>query len=141
MFRKRKIEIQLPAQTVIDCLKSQLRVRIPTGWVREDSFCLYKRVGSSEDNRFGIFCFTGSIEEKSNGMQVVYQVRPDILSCVFLAIFAAVAVYAIISLIAGVGNVLITVLTVAFNGFMWLLVLWQKHMLVERFKTKLLNHS
>ena len=139
MFRKRKIEIQLPAQTVIDCLKNQLRVRMPWGWVRENSFCLYKRVAGSPDLRFALLCFTGTLDEKTGGTQVTYRVRPGAVECVFLALFSAALVYTLISLLMGSGNILIVLLAAAFNGCLWLWLLWQKRVLVERFEKKLLD--
>ena len=139
MFRKRRIEIQLPAQTVRDCLKNQLRVHMPWGWVRENRFRLYKQVAGSPDLRFPLLCFTGTLEEKTGGTQVTYRVSPNIVECVFLALFGAILVYTLISLLMGSDNLLIVLLVAALNSGLWLWLLWQKRVLVERFEKKLLD--
>ncbi len=134
MFYKKTLELNLRDTQVRGRLETQLNKRRPVGKVEENTFSLFKCLGSMDQGGFFYFHIAGSYEKTESGSRLTYRVLPDTATCGILLVITIALITVLASLLTGRFNGDLALTVVAVNVIMWGYAIWGIRDLSERFE-------
>ena len=124
MFKSMTV-LNMPHFLILRNLQRQLRLTMPTGWVNDHAFQLYKTAPGNFRRFRPYIVFDGTVECSDAGVQIKYRIRPDWFSILFIAIFVLAFLYAAICAIVSVKSVPFLIAALIANGILFLDVVSQ----------------
>lgn len=125
--------LNIPHFLILRNLQRQLRQTMPTGWVNDHDFRLYKTAPGNFRRFRPYIVFDGTMECFDAGVQIKYRVRPNWLSILFMAIFVLSFLYAAICAIVSLKSVPFLIAALIANGILFLDVVSQIKICTECF--------
>ena len=135
MIVKRQITVPLPWNEVVGTIKQYiLRSKKHFGWTKEDSFFL-DMLAPPQGNRtnFRYFIFGKAIKTEG-AVYLKIKVIPGILSMAILLFPLLGLLSALVHMCRGADNLLSVLLFAALNLFLAVIVIWQEHACLDKFK-------
>ncbi len=134
MIYKKRIELALPKDTVLDMLTMQIRSTIPRGYVREPTFRLYKTAMHSGNRTRFEYVITGTVKICAGNTIINCTIRPTILTCVLLCIIFYIFIEGVVYAIKGGKNEVFLLISMVACIIAVLAVIWQERQCYERFE-------